>query len=343
MVFGIKAFLHLFLYLEAAGFVLSDGALDPRLRLMSIDSAGAYEKTPLRDLPSVFSRHAVAAPTCRQTGPLPAHLRKLQCLSTHVTFSEHFSGKANALTSVAPWHHDLTVPLTQPSDLAAAQSVRRFGRLVVNGLVHGRATSAAMPDGASSGEVERVVSRLRRPLARSPGHARPVCNVTIATRTCVTADVDADADGPTSSAHAPFRNASLPRRAAWLEAHLSEVQSRLVVEGPTFDAHVHVVCLADLPLPEQLRRIAVTDVLVATSGSPLVHVLFLRPGSHAVEIAAGVEGGPVVRLYRNWAVLAGIRHRFLMPGTQPPTTMNHLNVALTDACGDRFPAPTTHI
>jgi hypothetical protein len=211
---GIKSFLNLFLYLEAAGFISAAGAVDPLLRIMVLDPDrfGNYSQTPLREFPSLFSSHPFAyLPSCARYHPPGevAYWRDEVCLSPHVVLSSTFGSNSNVLSYV-PWRHDLDT--TQPTAHASSMAARRFARFVLQRLV-------------PHSKYQRAPSK------PSATPTLPECNVTIETRKCYYRPLD--------------RTRAL--------VNLAQLESDLRVEGRDWRSNVRFVCLGDRSFTAQAR------------------------------------------------------------------------------------------
>jgi hypothetical protein len=188
------------------------------------DGMGGYERGNFAELPGVFSSHPLVFFPSR-----PGEcVRTPLCLSAHVTVTSdwHTDTSDNVLSSF-PWYSDLAAPVTNPFYLALGTSMRAFGRLVVNGLVHRQATSREL---FANDLLQPTWTLKDRPFAE-----RPLCNITFETRQC--------------SEHPQLH------LTARLIANIAQLKYGLAVTGPTFRAQVDFVCLGDMTFVEQVPRI----------------------------------------------------------------------------------------
>jgi EGF domain-specific O-GlcNAc transferase len=88
-----------------------------------------------------------------------------------------------------------------------------------------------------------------------------------------------------------------------LDSYVQTLRSRFDGQGPSVT--IRAVDFAGMSFAEQLKIVRKTDVLVGVHGAGMTHVLFLPPGSAAVEIFPPELVYPV---YRNLAKLMGMHY-----------------------------------
>ncbi len=80
----------------------------------------------------------------------------------------------------------------------------------------------------------------------------------------------------------------------------------------------------------QLRKLRHSHAFVSAHGAALMHVLFLRPGTHAIEILP--SDVPFFRLYRNLALLTHVRYQTFW---SEPNELLRRNFHSQHSIGDR--------